>query len=324
MRELDATLVDVDRAVEDGDTVTIDIEGTLDGEPQAGLTAEEYSYRVGSAAITPEVDEQLVGSKVGDTLEFPATHPDPDEDRQLQFRVVVNRVQEKVLPEVTDEWAAGASEFATVGELRSSLEDRMLRVRRAQASMNWRELVGEALAELVTDEVPEAMVNQEMQNRLQDLAMRLQAQGMRIEQYLAMTGTDPETFSQELRTTALSGVKVDLALRAVAEAEGLDCTDEDLTEELEGVASRVGETLETVRERFESVGQISAIRSDIRKRKALEWLLERTEVVDQDGATIDRSELEPPAADDDDDDPAADEPGDDTATDPVADGTEDE
>jgi trigger factor len=324
MRELDATLVDVDRAVEDGDTVTIDIEGTLDGEPQPGLTAEEYSYRVGSAAITPEVDEQLVGSKVGDTLEFPATHPDPDEDRQLQFTVVVNRVQEKVLPEVTDEWASGASEFATVAELRSSLEDRMLRVRRAQASMNWRELVGEALAELVTDEVPEAMVNQEMQNRLQDLAMRLQAQGMRIEQYLAMTGTDPETFSQELRTTALSGVKVDLALRAVAEAEGLECTDDDLTEELEGVATRVGETVETVRERFESVGQVSAIRSDIRKRKALEWLLERTEVVDQDGATIDRSELEPPAADDDDDDPAAAEAGDDTATDPVADGTEDE
>jgi trigger factor len=324
MRELDATLVEVDRAVEDGDTVTIDIEGTLDGEPQPGLTAEEYSYRVGTGAITPEVDEQLIGSKVGDTLEFPATHPDPDEERQLQFKVVVGQVQEKVLPELTDEWATGASEFETVSELRTSLEDRMLRVRRAQASMNWRELVGEALAGLVTDDVPEAMVSQEMQNRLQDLAMRLQAQGMRLEQYLAMTGTDPETFSQELRSTALSGVKVDLALRAVADAEGIECTDDDLTEELEGVASRVGETAEAVREQFERVGQMSAIRSDIKKRKALEWLLERTEVVDQDGATIDRSELEPPVAADDDDDPADDEPGEDTATEPVADGTEDE
>ncbi|MDQ2648665.1 MAG: trigger factor [Actinomycetota bacterium] len=324
MRGYDAVLTEVDRPVADGDTVTIDIEGTLDGEPQSGLTAEEYSYVVGSGAITPEVDEQLIGATTGATLEFGATHPDPDEDRELQFKVVVGKVQEKVLPEATDEWASEASEFETLAELRADLAERMLRVRRAQASMDWREKVGEALTELVTDPVPEALVNQEMQNRLQDLAMRLQAQGMGIEQYLGMTGTDPDTFSQELRGTAESGVKVDLALRAVAEAEGIECTDEDLEEELDGVASRVGETVDVVRERFERVGQISAIRSDIRKRKALEWLLERTEVVDQDGAPIDRSELEPPVVDDDEDD-ADDEVADDsTATDEVADGTEDE
>lgn len=316
MRELDSTLQDVDRPVQEGDTVTIDVAGTLDGEPQSGLTADDYSYTVGSGAITPEVDEHLVGAEKGATLTFDATHPDPDEERQLEFTVVVKEVKEKVLPELTDEWASEASEFETLDELRASLADRMTRVRKAQAQMALREKVGEALAELVTDELPEALVNGEMQDRLQDLAMRLQAQGMQLDQYLQMSGTDPETFSQELRDTAVSGVKVDLALRAVAEAEGIECTDDDLDEELEGVAARVGQSAEEVRARFERVGQLSAVRSDIKKRKALEWLLERVEVLDPDGATIDRSELELPV------DEA--EEGDDDATDEVAEGTEDD
>ncbi len=302
MREMDSTLVEADRPVQDGDTVTIDVAGTLDGDPQPGLTADDYSYTVGSGAITPEVDEQLVGATAGVTLSFDSTHPDPDETRQLHFEVVVKDVKEKVLPELDDEWVAEASEFETVAELRASLADRMTRVRKAQANMALREKVGEALAALVTDEIPEAMVNHEMQDRLQDLAMRIQAQGMQLDQYLAMTGADPESFSQELRETAANGVKVDLALRAVAESEGIECTDEDLDDELEGVAARVGQTADEVRERFERVGQISAVRSDIRKRKALEWLLERAEVVDPDGATIDRSELELPVDPDTDDD----------------------
>jgi trigger factor len=308
MRELDSTLADVDRAVQQGDTVTIDVAGTLDGEPQPGLTADDYSYTVGSGAITPEVDEHLVGATAGDALSFDATHPDPEETRQLHFEVQLKGVKEKVLPELTDEWASEASEFATLAELRASLADRMLRVRKAQAQMALREKVGEALAALVTDELPDALIGQEMQDRLQDLALRLQAQGMQLEQYLAMTGADPETFSQELRDTATAGVKVDLALRAVADAEGIECTDDELTDEIEGVAARVGQTPDEVRERFERVGQMSAVRSDIRKRKALEWLLERAEVLDPDGATIDRSELELPVDEaDDDDEGAADE-----------------
>jgi trigger factor len=300
MRDLDSTLELVDRAAAEGDTVTIDIAGTLDGEAQPGLTADDYSYTVGSGAITPEVDEHLVGAKAGDVLSFAATHPDPDEERELQFELTLKEVKEKVLPEATDEWASEASEFATVAELRASLADRMTRVRKAQAQMALREKVGEGLAALVTDEIPDPMIGGEMQDRLQDLAMRLQAQGMQLEQYLAMTGADPETFSQELRDTATQAVKVDLALRAVADAEGIECTDDDLQEDLEGVATRVGEDVDVVRERLERGGQMSAVRSDIRKRKALEWLLERVEVLDPEGAAIDRSELELPTDEDDD------------------------
>lgn len=313
MRDLDSTLEDVDRPAQEGDTVTIDIAGTLDGEAQPGLTADDYSYTVGSGAITPEVDEQLVGATAGSTLSFEATHPDPEEERQLHFELTVKEVKEKVLPELTDEWASEASEFESVEALRASLADRMTRVRKAQAQMALREKVGEALAALVTDELPEPLISQEMQERLQDLAMRIQAQGLQLEQYLAMTGTEPEAFSQELRETASNAVKVDLALRAVAEAESIDCTDDDLQADLEDVAQRVGQDVEAVRERFERVGQISAVRSDIKKRKALEWLLERAEVLDPEGATIDRSELELPSDEDEDDD---------TATDEVAEGTD--
>ncbi len=203
MRGLDSTLVEVDRPVQDGDTVTIDVAGTLDGEPQPGLTADDYSYTVGSGVITPEVDEQLIGATAGATLSFDATHPDPDETGQLHFEVVIKDVKEKVLPEATDEWAAEASEFETLAELRASLADRMTRVRKAQAQMALREKVGEALAALVTDELPEALISHEMQDRLQDLAMRLQAQGMQLEQYLTMTGADPETV--RARRSAVGG-----------------------------------------------------------------------------------------------------------------------
>src|SRR5690606_35109069 len=94
MRELDSTLESVDRPVQDGDTVTIDVAGTLDGEPQSGLTADDYSYTVGSGAITPEVDENLIGASAGDSLTFTATHPDPEEERELSFQVEVKEVKE--------------------------------------------------------------------------------------------------------------------------------------------------------------------------------------------------------------------------------------
>ncbi len=292
MRELEATYATVERAAEEGDTITIDIAGTLDGEEQPGLTADDYDYVVGSGAITPEVDEHVTGASAGDTLEFDASHPDEDEERELRFRVDVKEVREKVLPEPTDEWAASASDFETIGELRDDLERRMLGVRKSQAQMQLREKVGEALAELVADDPPEALVSAEMQNRVQDLAMRLQAQGLSLEQWLSVSGQDPQAFSDELRATATTAVKVDLALRAVADAEGIASTDDDLDSELSGVADRVGVSADEARQQFERGGQISAVRSDIRKRKALDWLLERVEIADVDGAPIDRDDLQ--------------------------------
>ena len=132
MRSLDATVETVDRPSEEGDTVVIDIVGTLDGEEQDGLTTDDYNYEVGSGVITPEVDEQLTGVTAGDELDFDATHPDEDEERQLHFTISVKEVKAKVLPELTDEWAQENSDFETVDEMKADLVERMTTVRKAQ------------------------------------------------------------------------------------------------------------------------------------------------------------------------------------------------
>jgi trigger factor len=196
------------------------------------------------------------------------------------------------LPEPTDDWAAENSEFETVEELRDSIRQRSLMVRKAQAQAQLREKTGEALAKLVDEEIPKSLIDHEVQHRAQDFAMRLQAQGMGLDQWLQMTGSSPEQFTGELRDTAESAVRVDLALRAVADAEGIEATDDDLDIEIEQVAARVKETPARVRTEFERGGQLTAVRSDIRKRKALDWLLERVEIVDDAGQPIDRADLE--------------------------------
>ncbi|HLM63485.1 MAG TPA: hypothetical protein VK306_04230, partial [Acidimicrobiales bacterium] len=232
------------------------------------------------------------GAKAGDILEFDATHPDEDEERELRFRVLVKQVRVRILPEPDDAWAAENSEFETIAGLRESIRERTLLVRKAQASARLREATGDALARLVEEDMPEALINHEVQHRAQDFAMRLQAQGLSAEQWLQMTGTSSEDFTNELKETAEKAVRVDLGLRAVADAEHIECTDGDLEAEIAEVAQRLGETPARVRQEFERGGQLAAVRSDVRKRKALDWLLERVEIVDEQGQPIDRSELE--------------------------------
>lgn len=300
LRESFAELADVDRPAVEGDNVTIDITGSRDGEEIEGLVAEDYLYEVGAGTVVPELDEQLVGASAGDTLTFTADHPMPDED-PVDFTVEVKAVKEKVLPDADDAFAAEASEFETIEELRADLTKRMGAVKKIQARMAIQQKTAEALADLVDDEVPEALVNQEMQQRIEDLAMRLQAQGVGIEQYLASTGQDQEAFIAELRESAAQGVKVDLALRAVAVAEELEVDDDELEAEYASVAERVGQKVAQVRKQLERNGQVSAVRSDLRTRKALDWLTEHVELVDEGGKTIDRAslELEPEPSDDD-------------------------
>ncbi|MDZ7732506.1 MAG: hypothetical protein U5R31_04790 [Acidimicrobiia bacterium] len=209
--------------------------------------------------------------------------------------MLVKEVQATVLPEPTDEWAAEASEFETLDELRADLRERAERQKVVQAQMALREKTAEALGELVDDDVPQALVDSEVQNRLQDLAMRLSAQGITLEQYLEATGQDQDVILSQLREAAEPAVRVDLALRAVADAEGFEADDDDLAAEYESLAQRVERDADAVRDELERAGQLPALRSDIRKRKALEWLVERVEIVDDEGTPIDRSALAAPA-----------------------------
>ncbi len=281
----------VERPATDGDHVSIDIAGSLGGEPLPGLTAEDYLYELGSGAVVPEIDENLRGASAGEVKEFTAAHPDPDEERELTFTVTVKEVKEKVLPEVDDEFAAQASEFATAAELRDDITNRLSSVKKSQARVSVRMKAQEELAKLVEADVPQAMIANEMQARFDDLAGRLRQQGLGVEQYLQMMGRGVEDLTEELRAGAVEAVKVDLALRAVAEAEGLTVDDDELDGELSSFAEQVGQALDAVRDRFREGGQLPGLRSTLQKNKALEWLLEQIEIVDETGAAVDRAAL---------------------------------
>ncbi len=304
LRDQSGTLETVDRPAQEGDYVSIDIAASQAGQPIEGLTADDYLYEVGSGTAVPELDEHVTGAKVGDILVFDAAHPDPEQTEPLSFRVLVKEVKEKVLPDESDEWAAEVSEFDTLVELRDDLVRRMEGIKRVQAALALRQGTLDALVELVTDEPPEAMVNGEITRRIEDLSHRLSHQGITLEQWLQYqveeSGMSPQEFLDDLRVQATGAVKADLAIRAVVDAhpEAVEIDDEALHAEFERIAPQVGQSADEVRAEFERAGRIGAVRSDLQRSKALEWLVESAEVVDPDGNTVDRKLLEPPASDD--------------------------
>jgi len=299
MRAKFGELADVERPAAAGDRAVIDIEATHEGDVVPGLTASDYVYEVGSGAVVAEIDEHLTGASAGDELTFSAEHPDEDEDEPLHFTIRLHTVQEMVLPEATDAWAADNSEFETLAELRESFRTNMTTVRVNQARAARRAKLAEALANLVDDElVPEAMVDNEVEARAQDMALRLNAQGIDFNTFLQITGQSQTDVLEGLRADARGSAKFDLALRAIAQAEGLEVTDHDLDHELEHIAGHLEKSPEEVRADFEQAGRIPALRADLLKNKALDWVAERATVVDEDGRPVSPDELELPTQDD--------------------------
>ncbi len=290
-----AELSVVERAAADEDHVTIDIEATHGDEPVPGLTTTDYDYLLGSGAVVPEIDENLRGASAGDEVEFSADHPDPEEEEPLQFSITVKEVKEAILPDLDDEFAKANSEFETVEDLRADMADRMNTMRIQQANMAVQQNTAEALAALVTDEIPESMIVNEINARIQDLVQRLQQQGMDVGAYLDAVGQTAETLAAEFREPAEQAVKVDLALRSVADLQGLVPDDDRIDEVIAEMAGPSGQDSDELKARLAEVGQISALRADLAKQAAMEWLTDNVELVDEDGEAIDREALEFPA-----------------------------
>ncbi len=308
MRKQFSTLETVERAAEEGDQVVINIAAVHGGEEIPGMTTDDYNYEVGSEATGIEgFDEQLVGASAGETKEFDAPHPDEAEEEPISFSITVTEVQETVLPEPTDEWVSENSEFDTLADLRADYQDKMSRSRVMQGITARRNGLAEKVAELVDEEtVPSAMVDGELENRLQDMAMRLQAQGIEFEQYMQLTGQDPQAMIGEMRTQAQVTAKLDLALRAIAVNESIAVTDDELDVELETVAERFERSVDQVREELAEAGQLPAVKADLLKTKTMDWLLERITLVDEDGQPVSADALElPDDADEDLDEEAA-------------------
>lgn len=302
----------VERPAAEGDRVSIDIAATHHGDPVPGMTADDYSYEVGSGATgIPEIDEQVVGASAGDELEFTADYPDTGhddddddddaEEEPLHFTIKVNAVQENVLPEATDEWVAEHSEFATLADLRDDYRTRMQQSRIHQGQAARRNKIAEAISALVDDEsVPEAMVSGEVENRIQDMAMRLQAQGLSLEQYLQFSGQDPQSMTAELTEAARSSAKLDLALRAIATQEAIAVTDDEVDAELEKAATQFDRSADELKAEFIEHGHLPQVRADLLKSKTLDWLITKTKVIDEDGQLIPADALELPEDESDD------------------------
>ena len=291
-------LVDVERAVGQDDYVTINLVASRDGEEIAGKTAENYRYQVGSGGVVPELDTNLVGLEQGESSTFEAADPtaapsEADEDdaddsqATITLEVEVLGIQERELPELTDEWVADATEFETVAELRDDIVDRMSGQARDRAQSQVRNELATALVELVTDEVPEALVQAAAQEQLESMARMLSQSGIELGQYLQMTGQQPDEFRAQLTEEGARQAKVDLALRAVAADQNLAPSDEELDEELAHLAVHAEVELETARTNLADNGQMPALRADIAKRKAMDWLIDTASITDASGAPVD-------------------------------------
>ena len=217
------------------------------------------------------------------------------EDVTIDFAIKVQAVKEEVLPELNDEWVEENTEHDSVEELRSETIQRMKMMRIFQANAAMRENTATALAELVEESVPDSMVNGEMSEQLQQLAMRLQGQGMNLETWMQMTGQDPESFTEELREAAERSAKVDLALRSIASKEAIEVNEDDIEEELERMAEQFQTSVDDLRHQIEDQGDgLGPIEAEIGKRKALEWLVAEVKLMDEDGNTVDREDMELP------------------------------
>jgi trigger factor len=286
-----AELSAVQRPARDGDHLTIDLKGSRNGEDVAAVTTDDFLYELGSGTVLPELDDHLRGARVGDILAFDAELP----DGPVQLKVLVKDVKEKVLPEVTDEWASEASEFDTVDELQADIRKRTQLVKRIQAAMALRNGAVDALVQLVDIEPPAPLVDAEVERRMHDLGHRLEQQRATLEQYLEATGQTGEQVAAGLREGAAQAVKADLALRAIADAEHFEPTESDMDAEIERLAASFQVRPAELRRNLERADQMPAVRSDWKKNKALEWLVENVDLVDPDGQPIDRTllELEP-------------------------------
>lgn len=308
-------LVDVDRPAAVGDYVSLDLAAARDGEPVSGLNADDWSYEIGQGWVAEDFDDHLVGATAGAELTFTATPKGTAEP--AEFTIKVSRVQELVTPELDDDWVAdNLGEFDTVAEWMDSLRKNISETKLNRARNELVNRTTEALAKLTEVEAPESLVQSDLQRRVEGTVRQFQAQGINMEQFFQATGQDAGGFIESLKGQSEQAVKVDLALRAVASAEAIDANDDDIESEYERLALQVKQKVNQVRKAYEANDLVPDLKAQIRKSKALDWLLHHVEMVDADGNPIDNELVLGDSHDDDDHD---DDHDDDDAHDPVDD-----
>ena len=245
-------MVTVEREAQNGDTVVIDFEGFKDGVPFDGGKAEGHSLELGSGAFIPGFEDQLVGTKAGDEKDVNVTFPEEYHAEELAgkpvvFKVKVHEVKEKRLPTIDDEFAKDVSEFDTLEAFRKDLADKLTQRREAQAKRAFEAAIMEQVMDNMEVEIPDAMVAYETDQMVEDMARRVQAQGIPFEQYMAMTGMTIDIVRTQAAAAAMERVRRDLALGAVVAAENIEISDEDLEAEYKRLADEYHMELDQVK-----------------------------------------------------------------------------
>jgi trigger factor len=290
LRERFADLEDKTAPLADGDYAQIDIKAYVHDEVIDALSATDYLYEVGSGSLVPKLDEELRGKRVGEILKFNDKLPERFAERagdEVAFQVLVKETKRKVLPEATDEWASEVSEFDTLDQLRADARTRLTMIATVQAQLLVRDKVLETVAALVDVPIPDPLVERETERRLHDLVHRLEHQGATIPQYLAATGQDQGEFVNSVRASATEAVRADLALRAIVTREHIAATDDEVDAEIQRLADRMEEKPAKLRRDLERRGVLEAVRSDIARGKALQYLVDHATVVDESGNPVD-------------------------------------
>jgi len=281
LREQHAELVvKEDGEVEEGDTVVIDFEGFADGEHFEGGKGENHSLEIGSGQFIPGFEEKLVGKSSGEDTEIDITFPEEYHAEDLAgkdatFKVKIHEIKAKELPELDDEFAKDIDdEVETLDALKEKKKEELLEQRTQAADTAKREALIEQASENIEVDIPEVMVENELDQMFQEFQQRLQMQGMTMEMYSQFSGQDEDALKEQMKDDAEKRVKTSLTLEAIADEENVEVTEADINEELEKMASMYGAEVDQLVQMLG--GNTETITSDIKMKKAIDVLVEHS------------------------------------------------
>lgn len=284
VQDQNARLVSVeDRPVADGDQTVIDFEGFIDGQAFDGGKGTDYPLTIGSHSFIDTFEEQLVGKSIGQECEVNVTFPDEYHAKELAgkpalFKVMVKEIKVKELPDLNDEFASEVSEFETLDEYKADVRAKLAEKKdRAAATENENRVVDKVVAN-ASMELPDAMVENEVMNMLQDTARRMQSQGMSFDQYMKFTGMTPDTLKEQMRPQAVRRIQTRLVLEAVAAAENIQVSDERINEELQKMADSYKMEVEKLRE-YMGEFEKEQMKKDLAVQEAVDFLVAEAKLV---------------------------------------------
>ena len=289
MLEQFATVEEVERAAEPGDFVSIDVEAHKDGEPVEDTTATDLLYEVGSGLFIEGMDDIVAGAQAGGEVTFEAPLPEGFGERageEVTFVVKVNEVKERILPGLTNEWVDENTEFETVDELSSELRDRLGDAKLRAVSREYSEKALSTLRDQIDVELPEAITRAEMDSQLHNFMHQLEESELTLDDYFQTSGINQEDFIGDLQSQAELSIQNRLLLEAIANAEEIEVTDEDMSNALQALAAQSEDPIAYLKA-FRESGQELALASDILRNRALEAILSNAQPVDEDGNPLD-------------------------------------